>query len=180
MLYKTNPAFAHIQSMDYAIRDILGLPTDSFELIKFAVRAVLVFGLALLFVRINGKRMFKKTSAFDFVVAIMLGSILSRAITGSSPFLPTLVAGSVLVLVHWLLSYFSYKHSHFGDVIKGTKTCLIKDGELQRDAMEKSKITKKDLETAARAQAKIKNLSQVKEAYLERNGEISIIPFEDD
>jgi hypothetical protein len=34
-----------------------------------------------------------KATAFDVIAAIMLGSIMSRAINGSAPFLPTLVAG---------------------------------------------------------------------------------------
>jgi uncharacterized membrane protein YcaP (DUF421 family) len=48
-------------------------------------------------VRLGSKRFLGQTSAFDTIVGIMLGSIMSRAINSSAPFFPTLIAGVVLV-----------------------------------------------------------------------------------
>lgn len=45
-----------------------------------------------------------------------------------------------------------------------------------KKAMRKSHISKKDLEDSLRLKAKITELSQVKVARLESNGEISVIP----
>jgi uncharacterized membrane protein YcaP (DUF421 family) len=70
----------------------------------------------------------RKASAFDVIVAIMLGSIMSGAITGGSPFLPTLVAGGMLVGLHWLLAVLAVQTNWMGPLVKGTRTLLIKDG----------------------------------------------------
>lgn len=53
------------------------------------LRSIAVFAFGLALVRLAGRRMFCKWSAIDIIVSIMIGSNLSRAITGSAPFLGT-------------------------------------------------------------------------------------------
>ena len=76
---------------------------------QMALRAAIVFLIMVVIVRLGGHRAFAEWSAFDIVVSIMLGSILSRAITGNAPFLGTLVAGFVLILCHRLVGLASQK-----------------------------------------------------------------------
>ena len=57
-----------------------------------ALRTILIYGVTLIIVRLGSKRFLSKATAFDVIVAIMLGSVMSRGIDGSSPLLPTLVA----------------------------------------------------------------------------------------
>lgn len=158
---------------------VFGLNTDLETILMFAMRAIVVFVLSVLFVRIGGKRLFNKNSAFDIVAAIMLGSILSRAITDSSPFIPTLVAAAFLVFTHRFFAYLSYRSNWLGKQIKGRKTALIKDGKLLEENMRKSHITRRDLLLAAREQAKLDKLEDIEEANLERSGNISILPKKD-
>ncbi|AHM60491.1 hypothetical protein D770_11170 [Flammeovirgaceae bacterium 311] len=162
------------------INELFGLDTDLSTIITFAIRAVVVFAISVLYVRLGGKRIFNKNSAFDIVAAIMLGSILSRAITDSAPFIPTLVAGAILVITHRSLAYVSYRSDWFGDWIKGVSRTLVKDGKLLEDNMRKSHITEQDLMAAARTQSSLDSLDDIKEAYLERSGEISILPKKKD
>ncbi|MBW3545044.1 MAG: DUF421 domain-containing protein [Bacteroidetes bacterium] len=158
---------------------LFGLNTDLETILMFAIRAVVVFVLSVIFVRIGGKRLFNKNSAFDIVAAIMLGSILSRAITDSSPFIPTLVSGAFLVFAHRFFAYLSYRSEWLGKQIKGRKTMLIKDGKMLKKNMRRSHITKRDLLLAAREQARLDKLEDIQEAYLERSGNISILPKTD-
>ncbi|HWQ92886.1 MAG TPA: hypothetical protein VN673_14515 [Clostridia bacterium] len=60
---------------------------------KAAIRAILIFGVTLIIVRLGSKRFLSKATAIDVIVAIMLGSVMSRGIDGSRPLLPTMVAG---------------------------------------------------------------------------------------
>jgi len=53
------------------------------------------------------------------ILGFMLGSILSRAITGSSPFFPTLGAALVLVIMHWAFAVAAFRWSRFGTMVKG-------------------------------------------------------------
>lgn len=63
---------------------------------QMALRTIVVYIFTLAIIRIGSKRFLGRTSALDIVVGIMLGSIMSRGINGSTPFVPTLVAGAVL------------------------------------------------------------------------------------
>jgi uncharacterized membrane protein YcaP (DUF421 family) len=56
--------------------------------------SVFLFGLALL--RVFGRTAFGKQSPLDIVVAIVVGSNLSRTLTGNAPLLPTFAAGGCL------------------------------------------------------------------------------------
>src|SRR3954447_3408532 len=69
---------------------------------QMALRAAVVYLATILIVRMGKKRFMSQASAFDVVLGVMLGSLASRAIAGTAPFLPTLAASAVLVGVHWL------------------------------------------------------------------------------
>ncbi|GAB3833532.1 hypothetical protein GCM10028895_52720 [Pontibacter rugosus] len=87
---------------------------------QMSVRAVVVFFAALMVSFIGSNRVFSKSSFPDIVFGIMYGSVLSRAITGSSPFLPTLAAALVLVLVHKGLAVVAFHlGAGFGHFTKG-------------------------------------------------------------
>lgn len=153
----------------------LGLDVPQAELTigHMAVRAVVVYVAALTMARLGERRFLSKSSPFDVILAIILGSVVSRAITGSSPFFPTLVAGIVVVGVHQVFAIASFRFSGFGKVIKGRPRVLVRDGEIQWDAMGRSHISENDLRGALRSQAHMDDLSRVEEARLERSGELS-------
>jgi uncharacterized membrane protein YcaP (DUF421 family) len=143
---------------------------------QMAVRALIVFAFTLVIVRLGSKRLLGKGTVFDFIVAIMLGSIMSRAITGSSPFLPTLAAGTILVALHWLLGVLAYHIDWFGPIVKGNPVLLIKDGSIRWQGMREGSVTKQDLEEALRLNGELTAPSKVRLSYLELNGDISVIP----
>jgi uncharacterized membrane protein YcaP (DUF421 family) len=106
-------------------------------------------------------------------MGIILGSVFSRAINGPAPFFATIMAGLVLVLVHWLFAAAAFQSTSWGSLIKGESDILIKNGEIQWKHMRKHDVTEKDLKVSLRLTSKTDNLTQVKLAILERNGNIS-------
>jgi uncharacterized membrane protein YcaP (DUF421 family) len=58
--------------------------------LQVSLRALIMFIAALIIVRLGSKRFLARKTAFDFILAFMLGSMLSRAINGSAELLPTL------------------------------------------------------------------------------------------
>ena len=139
-------------------------------------RAVGVFFAALAIMRIGSHRVFGKNTAFDIVLGIIYGSILSRAITGNSPFWPTLAAALTLVMLHKLLAMLAFNSkSGFGNLIKGKPQELVKDGEVQWDVMRDNSVTENDLKEALRNSGHKPDIESIQSACLERNGDISII-----
>jgi len=83
---------------------------------------------------------------------------------------------TILVLIHSILANLSFRSRRIGFLIKGKERQLIMDGELLMDEMKQANITTRDLLEAVRTTAKCNDLSAVREAFLERDGHISIIP----
>ena len=70
----------------------LGSDREAPGALAMALRTLVVYAFTLVLVRLGSRRLLAKPSAFDVIVAIMVGSIMSRAVNGSAPFVPTLVA----------------------------------------------------------------------------------------
>jgi len=148
---------------------------SNLSILQMSCRAFVIFFLTLIFLRIAGVRTFGKKSAFDNVIIILLGSVLSRAVVGASPFIATCVACLVFVVIHWLLGKLSYYSDLIGHLIKGERLILYKDGNENKKNMRLANISKKDLEESLRLTLNEADWQKVQEMILERTGEISII-----
>jgi uncharacterized membrane protein YcaP (DUF421 family) len=148
------------------------------DILATTVRTLFVYAFALAAVRLGSKRFLSQASAFDVIVAIMLGSILSRAVRPAADLGPTLLSAALLVAVHWVLAALTARLDWFGPLVKGRPTLLVRDGQTDREAMRQSGVSQQDLEQAIRLQARRTDAAQIRQATLERNGSISVIPAE--
>ncbi|WP_034299397.1 DUF421 domain-containing protein [Herbaspirillum sp. RV1423] len=148
--------------------------SDQIGATAMAIRALIVFCFTLIFLRIAGRRSFGQRSAFDLCITVLLGAILSRAIVGASPMLPTLAAGAVLVLLHRLIGVLVTRWAWLDDLISGTERVLVKDGRKDRRQMRAGLISDRDIDVALRKKDDGATLEQVARAMMERNGEITI------
>jgi uncharacterized membrane protein YcaP (DUF421 family) len=157
------------------INVLLGLGEETLLLWQMGIRTFVVYLAAIALVRLGEKRFLGKYAALDVILGFVLGSILSGAITGSSPFFETVGAALVLVLLHWLFAVLAFHSDRFGDLVKGNKQVLVQDGEIQWNAMQASHISEKDLLAALRSAAQVEDPQKIKIAHLERSGDISAI-----
>jgi uncharacterized membrane protein YcaP (DUF421 family) len=141
---------------------------------QMLARTLLVFAFGLLLVRLAGKRVFGKWGALDIIVAVIIGSNLSRTLTGNAPLVETLAATALLVILHALLTHAAVHLPALGPVLKGRSALLIRDGEIDSGALRRHGVGGHDLEQALHC-AGLTGPQRVKAAYLERNGEISVI-----
>lgn len=167
-----------IQEVLSFIYNVIGVGNDDLTVWQVGLRAFLIYLTAILLVKFGEKRFMGKSTAFDMILGIILGSVLSRAITGNASFFNVIGAGVILVGIHWLFAFGSYYSDWLGSLVKGNARILVKDGEIQWDNMRKSHISRKDLEMALYSNGKVTDPSQVKVARFERSGDISVIPRE--
>ncbi len=139
-----------------------------------SLRALVVFGCGLLLVRIAGKRAFGKWAALDIVLAVIIGSNLSRTITGGAPFWPTIFATLAIVGLHAALSFGAVMWPDLGDWVKGRPARLIQNGKIDHRQLKRHGIGIRDLQQALRL-AGSTDPHDVASAHLERNGEISVV-----
>lgn len=145
------------------------------NVLQMCSRAFVVFFLALVMVRVSGRRTFGKRTPFDNTLAIILGAVLSRTIVGASPFVPTICCSLLLVLLHRLLAYACTKSSFLDQYLKGTSMPLYHDGMLDKQNLTKSLLTEKDLMGDVRLKGNATKLEEIHEIYMETSGEVSVI-----
>jgi len=141
---------------------------------RMTIRAVIVFAFGVGLVRLAGKRVFGKWGAIDIILSIVTGSNLSRAMTGNAPFLTTLLATAVLVALHLALTAFAARIPALGPLLKGRAAQLVRDGRPDPAALKRHGVGEHDLEAALRG-AGASDLGEVRELWIERNGDVSVI-----
>jgi len=155
----------------------LGAKPETLGFLQMTLRAVIIYLSALAIMRLAGDRRFGgRYTDFDVVLSITFGSLLSRSINGSGPFWVTIVAGCVLVALNRIIAFISGRSQFLSQLITGKSLVLIQDGEIQSNNMSKAHINQTDLIASLRSNAHLSEPSEVKQARLERSGQISIIP----
>lgn len=139
------------------------------------VRSCLVYLASIALVRLGKKRFFAQATAFEVVLGVMLGSVMSRAINGGARLWPSLAAGAALVAIHWAFSIVAFRFPRFATLIKGHANVLVEDGQIDETMMARHHLTREDIESAMRRKGYLEEVTMLRKAVLEQNGEISVI-----
>jgi len=160
-----------------AVSRILGLDLGAHQLSigQVSARAVVVFLAGLVIMRVANRRFLAKATPFDVLLGFILGSVLSRAISGTAAFLPTLAGSLVIVILHRLLAALVFNAHGLGQLVKGSPLVLIEDGVVCRKAAETARFTPGDIAEALRMRG-VTTPEAVALATIERNGMLSIVP----
>src|SRR5918912_2131549 len=95
------------------------------------MRAIVIFLYGLALVRIAGRRVFGKWAALDIIVSIVIGSNLSRALTGSAALWGTLAATTLLMALHWALAHAVARSTRLSHLLEGQPIRLGAGGRLE-------------------------------------------------
>lgn len=142
---------------------------------QMSIRGVLIMVYGLVLLRLAGRRAFGELAPLDFIIAILVGSSLSRALTANAPFLPTLAATAAIVGAYIGITRLAVHFRALGWLVKGDVVQLVHDGKIDWGAMRREGISKGDLEEELREKG-VRGLGEVTAAHLERSGTISVTP----
>lgn len=138
------------------------------------MKSLLVYAFAVGLVRAGALRLIGRLSSLDVLVGFILGSLLSRGVTGRSSLEETAAASAVLVAVHWAVATLTYRSERWARWLKRPPIKLVEDGVCLRENMRRARVSEGDLLEGLR-QHGLDSASRVRCAYLERNGEISAV-----
>lgn len=142
---------------------------------ELAARSLVMFLIALVLVRVSGMRPFGKGNAFDNIITILLGGILSKGVVGATPFFSAVAGGIVIILVHKSLAKLSFRNKKFELLTKGKSLVVYSNESFLVDNMKKVNITKEDIEEELRLKCNTASLHGIEEVFLEKTGELSFI-----
>jgi uncharacterized membrane protein YcaP (DUF421 family) len=144
------------------------------ELLLTAGRAVVVYFFMLVVIRLLGKRSVGAFSAFDLLVALMLGEVVDEMIYGDVTLLQGGVAVAAIALCQFGTECLGYKSKRLDELLQGKPSILVRDGQLQHHAMRAERMSEQDVMVQLRQQS-MDDIREVKLAILEPSGQVSVI-----
>ena len=138
------------------------------------LRAVLIFAYGLALVRIAGRRAFARWSALDIVVSIIVGSNLSRALTGSAELWGTLLATTLLMALHLGLAYAAARWRNVSELVEGRSITLGAEGSVEPRSLTRHAVSDADLQQALH-NAGVESSADTRLIVLEPSGKISVL-----
>jgi uncharacterized membrane protein YcaP (DUF421 family) len=150
---------------------------DPSELLLTSARAVAVYVLMLAVIRFLGKRTVGNFSAFDLLIALMLGEVVDEIIYGDVRFIQGTVAIVTLAALASVDSWASYTSRGMQRVLEGTPTVIVRDGKLERDGMRAERMNERDVMAMLRING-IQDVREIHLAVVETDGEVSVLKHE--
>jgi uncharacterized membrane protein YcaP (DUF421 family) len=147
---------------------------DLHELLMTALRALAVYLLLLVLLRVMGKRTIGNFTAFDLLVSLMLGEVVDEMIYGDVSFAQGVTAILVVCLLQYGNSWLSYWDHGFDRVLEGVPTPVVEGGRLVQEGLRKERMNEKEVMAELRLHG-IDDLREVKLAMVESDGEVSVI-----
>lgn len=136
-------------------------------------RAVVVFAYGLALVRVAGRRVFGKWSALDIVVSIVVGSNLSRVLTGGAPLWETMAATTLFMALHFIFAHVATRSPAWSRLLEGNPIVLGADGHVKDDELKRRAVSPSDLDEALH-NAGIERIEEARRVILEPSGKISL------
>lgn len=153
---------------------IFGVGKD-LTVLQMCARALVMFFISLVLIRLGGVRMFGRKSAFDDIIVITLGAILSRGVVGANTFWSTVAASATLVFIHRVLTWVCFKSKWVEKLVRGKQLVIYKHTKIYIDNLKKAGLSEIDLMESLRLEMKKESLEDIESAYIETNGRISFI-----
>src|SRR5215218_4576119 len=146
-------------------------------LLELLVRAVVVYLLLLLFMRLMGKRVAGQMSISELAIILSLGAAVGLPLqVPDKGLLPALAVLAVAVAFQRGLSLWAYKSRKVELLSQGDVSVLLKDGRLLPEGMEAEHLSPEKIFASLRAQG-VEHLGQLRRVYLEPSGDLSLIKY---
>ncbi|WP_353093979.1 DUF421 domain-containing protein [Tissierella praeacuta] len=148
------------------------------SLLEYLVRTFFIGIISFLIGRFIMKRAINQLTAYDFTVFWMLGAIIVAPLTdGEISFKYIIVPLSTLLFWHYIVSLLSFKSRKLGLFLNGKPTILVENGKILRKNFKKQFVNI-DLFLSQLRLKNIFDISEVKYAILEPNGNLSVVKKE--
>ena len=148
--------------------------------LEIIFRTVFMYLFTLTLIRFIGKRGLRELTLFEYIINFALGSSVGDPMFDPEiPLLHGMAVVTAFVILHRALVVLSTKIPQVhGFVYPGETACLVRDGVMIPAAIRKERLAAKDLFMILR-EAGIEHLGQVRRAYLEPTGEVSVWRYKD-
>ena len=140
-------------------------------------RTVILYLLLMAGLRLTGKRQLGQLEPTELVLMMLLSDLAAVPMQDFGiPLLMGVIPIITLLCLSMILSILSMKSLKLRALLVGTPSILIKNGKLNQKEMRRNRMTLDEILEELRLQG-YTELSSIKYAVLETNGQLSLLPY---
>ena len=141
------------------------------------LRTIILYAFIIIGIRLMGKRQVGELEPSELVLALLIADLAAVPMQDFGiPLLTGLIPILTLLCLTMALSVLTMRSVRFRAVLCGRPSVIVENGKLRQNEMKKNRFTLDELMEELRMQG-ITDLSTVKYAILETNGQLSVLPY---
>jgi len=145
------------------------------SLLRVAIVGVACYTALLVMLRLSGKRTLSRMNAYDMVITMALGSLLTKAmLTRDQTIAESVLAIVLLIGFQYAVSTISCRWDGFRKLVTPKPAVLYHDGNFMLDILRKERVSKEEVEAAVHEKG-VAGLDSVDAVILGANGELSVL-----
>lgn len=142
-------------------------------------RTVILYILIITGVRLMGKRQVGELEPSELVVSLLIADLAAVPMQDFGiPLLTGIIPIFALLSMTMILSVLTMKNTRFRILMCGKPSIVVRNGQLEQREMQRNRYTVDELFEELRMKG-YTDLTQIKYAILETNGQLSVLPFAD-
>lgn len=147
-------------------------------LLESVIRGTIVYIAIFFLVRVIPNRQMGGVGMNDMLLIVLVASAATNSLAGEHRSITNgIVLVATVILWSYVFNWISYKFPSLQRLFQPAAKVVVKDGQMQEDIMQKELITEEELKGKLRRQG-TDDISKVRKAYIESDGQISVIEQE--
>ncbi len=145
----------------------------------FVLRAIVIYGMVMVLVRMSGKRAVGQFTPFDLVLLILIGNAVQNGLNGGdNSIMGAFILASCLIVLNYGVAWVTSRSRRVEHFVEGVPKVLARNGTVFHDVLRSELVSLDDFHEALRMN-NIASPGDVALALLETNGSISVVSSRD-
>ncbi|HZV22140.1 MAG TPA: YetF domain-containing protein [Luteimonas sp.] len=144
----------------------------------FALRAVVIYAMVMVMIRVSGKRAVGQFTPFDLVLLILIGNAVQNGLNGGDNSITgAVILAGCLIALNYAVAFLTSRFQRVEHIVEGVPKVIARDGVIFHDQLRRELVSLDDFHEALRMN-NLADCDDVALALLETNGSISVVPKE--
>jgi uncharacterized membrane protein YcaP (DUF421 family) len=144
------------------------------DLLGVAVRLTITYVYLLAVVRATGKRTIGQLSIPDAAAAFIVGDMFDNVVWAKVETARGVTAIGVVLLLHVLVVYASYRWRSFARLVEGGPTAVVRAGHLVAEGMRHERMPEEELRFLLREKG-VERVEEIEVACQEQHDHVSVV-----
>lgn len=150
--------------------------THNTSMFTIVVRAIIIYLVVLFLYRLMGKRQLGQMQPFELVLTLIIADLATIPMAEVSvPVLHGIIPLLTLVIVHFVLTFFSKLSTKFAGFLSGKPVIVINPQGIDYKSLKNLNLSVDDIFESIRGCGYFK-IEQIQYAIMETNGKMSVLP----